>query len=109
MRLKEKKILQKFAATLKKFSAQGAKKVEYGNWFIYLLQRLTDHAIRRKKHQIVRRSTQSKHVIATKICAIKEVENEMKLLNMRGSRSQWEPYFVFCSFIRNHFNNCIRL
>ena len=30
MRLKEKKILKKFAATLKKFSAQGAKKVEYG-------------------------------------------------------------------------------
>ena len=30
MRLKEKKLLQKFAATLKKFSAQGAKKVEYG-------------------------------------------------------------------------------
>ena len=27
--LKEKKLLQKFAATLKKFSAQGAKKVEY--------------------------------------------------------------------------------
>ena len=31
MRLKEKKLLKKFAATLKKFSAQGAKKVEYGN------------------------------------------------------------------------------
>ena len=31
MRLKEKNLLQKFAATLKKFSAQGAKKVEYGN------------------------------------------------------------------------------
>ena len=31
MRLKEKKLLQKFAATLKKFSALGAKKVEYGN------------------------------------------------------------------------------
>ena len=31
MRLKEKKLLQKFAATLKKFSAQGAKKVEYSN------------------------------------------------------------------------------
>ena len=30
MRLKEKKLLQKFAATLKKFSAQGAKKVKYG-------------------------------------------------------------------------------
>ena len=30
MRLKEKKLLQTFAATLKKFSAQGAKKVEYG-------------------------------------------------------------------------------
>ena len=30
MRLKEKKLLQKFAATLKKFNAQGAKKVEYG-------------------------------------------------------------------------------
>ena len=30
MRLKEKKLLQKFAVTLKKFSAQGAKKVEYG-------------------------------------------------------------------------------
>ena len=30
MRLKEKKLLKKFAATLKKFSAQGAKKVEYG-------------------------------------------------------------------------------
>ena len=30
MRLKEKKILKKFAATQKKFSAQGAKKVEYG-------------------------------------------------------------------------------
>ena len=30
MRLKEKKILQKFAAILKKFSAQGAKKVDYG-------------------------------------------------------------------------------
>ena len=29
MRLKEKKLLQKYAATLKKFSAQGAKKVEY--------------------------------------------------------------------------------
>ena len=29
MRLKEKKLLKKFAATLKKFSAQGAKKVEY--------------------------------------------------------------------------------
>ena len=27
---KRKKILKKFAATLKKFSAQGAKKVEYG-------------------------------------------------------------------------------
>ena len=36
MRLKEKKLLQKFAATLKKFSAQGAKKVEYGN--LHLLQ-----------------------------------------------------------------------
>ena len=31
MRLKEKNLLQKFAATLKKFSAQGAKKVEYGS------------------------------------------------------------------------------
>ena len=31
MRLKEKNLLQKFAATLKKFSAQGAKKVEYSN------------------------------------------------------------------------------
>ena len=30
MRLKEKHLLTKFAATLKKFSAQGAKKVEYG-------------------------------------------------------------------------------
>ena len=30
MRLKEKNLLKKFAATLKKFSAQGAKKVEYG-------------------------------------------------------------------------------
>ena len=30
MHLKEKKLLKKFAATLKKFSAQGAKKVEYG-------------------------------------------------------------------------------
>ena len=30
MRLKEKKLLQKFAATLKKFSAHGVKKVEYG-------------------------------------------------------------------------------
>ena len=30
MRLKEKKILQKFAAILKKFSAQGAKNVDYG-------------------------------------------------------------------------------
>ena len=30
MRLKEKKLLKKFAATLKKLSAQGAKKVEYG-------------------------------------------------------------------------------
>ena len=30
MRLKEKNLLQTFAATLKKFSAQGAKKVEYG-------------------------------------------------------------------------------
>ena len=33
MRLKEKNLLQKFAATLKKFSAQGAKKVEYGKSF----------------------------------------------------------------------------
>ena len=33
MRLKEKKLLQKFAATLKKFSAQGAKKVKYGKLF----------------------------------------------------------------------------
>ena len=32
MRLKEKNLLKKFAATLKKFSAQGAKKVEYGMW-----------------------------------------------------------------------------
>ena len=30
MRLKEKNLLQNFAATLKKFSAQDAKKVEYG-------------------------------------------------------------------------------
>ena len=30
MRLKEKNLLKKFAATLKKFSAQVAKKVEYG-------------------------------------------------------------------------------
>ena len=30
MRLNEKNLLQKFAATLKKFSAHGAKKVEYG-------------------------------------------------------------------------------
>ena len=30
MRLKEKKILKKFATILKKFSAQGAKKVDYG-------------------------------------------------------------------------------
>ena len=30
MRLKYKNLLQKFAATLKKFNAQGAKKVEYG-------------------------------------------------------------------------------
>ena len=29
MRLKEKKLLKKFAATLKKLSAQGAKKVDY--------------------------------------------------------------------------------
>ena len=35
MRLKEKKLLQKFAATLKKLSAQGAKKVKYG---IYTVQ-----------------------------------------------------------------------
>ena len=34
MRLKEKKLLKKFAATLKKFSAQGAKKVEYGMPFL---------------------------------------------------------------------------
>ena len=34
MHLKEKKILKKIAATLKKFSAQGAKKVEYGK-FLY--------------------------------------------------------------------------
>ena len=32
MRLKEKNLLKKFAATLKKFSAQGAKKVEYGKF-----------------------------------------------------------------------------
>ena len=32
MHLKEKKILQKFAAILKKFSAQGAKKVDYGKF-----------------------------------------------------------------------------
>ena len=30
MRLKEKNLLKKFAATLKKFRAKGAKKVEYG-------------------------------------------------------------------------------
>ena len=30
MHLKEKNLLKKFAATLKKFSAQGAKNVEYG-------------------------------------------------------------------------------
>ena len=30
MRLKEKKILQKFAAILKKFSPQGATKADYG-------------------------------------------------------------------------------
>ena len=35
MRLKEKNLLQKFAATLKKFSAQGAKKVEYGMEFCF--------------------------------------------------------------------------
>ena len=36
MRLKEKKMLQRFAATLKKFSAQGAKKVDYGIDFLGL-------------------------------------------------------------------------
>ena len=35
MRLKEKKLLKKFAATLKKFSAQGAKKVEYGRSYFH--------------------------------------------------------------------------
>ena len=39
MRLKEKKLLQKFAATLKKFSAQGAKKVEYGMFKGVLIDR----------------------------------------------------------------------
>ena len=38
MRLKEKNLLQKFAATLKKFSAQGAKKVEYGMLFHFTFQ-----------------------------------------------------------------------
>ena len=38
MRLKEKNLLQKFAATLKKFSAQGAKKVEYGIFLALLNQ-----------------------------------------------------------------------
>ena len=37
MRLKEKNLLQKFAATLKKFSEQGAKKVEYGTCVVYSL------------------------------------------------------------------------
>ena len=32
MRWKEKNLLQNYAATLKKFSAQGAKKVEYGKY-----------------------------------------------------------------------------
>ena len=36
MRLKEKKILQKFAAILKKFSAQGAKKVDYGKSIFFV-------------------------------------------------------------------------
>ena len=43
MRLKEKKILPKFAALLKKFSAQGAKKVDYG---ILYLKIETDGSIR---------------------------------------------------------------
>ena len=42
MRLKEKNLLQKFATTLKMFSAQGAKKVEYGIlskiWYVPTLQ-----------------------------------------------------------------------
>ena len=38
MRLKEKNLLQKFAATLKKFSAQGAKKVEYGRYLGVILE-----------------------------------------------------------------------
>ena len=38
MHLKEKKLLQKFAATLKKFSAQGAKKVEYGMYYHSVLK-----------------------------------------------------------------------
>ena len=43
MCLKEKNLLQKFAATLKEFSAQGAKKVEYGMSFwhvIYIIPRM---------------------------------------------------------------------
>ena len=39
MCLKEKNLLKKFAATLKKFSAQGAKKVEYGSSSASFLQR----------------------------------------------------------------------
>ena len=40
MRLKEKKLLKKFAAALKKFSAQGAKKVEYGNPYLDLFYKM---------------------------------------------------------------------
>ena len=45
MRLKEKKLLKKFAATLKKFSAQGAKKVEYGRCYrcFQILGKLNDN------------------------------------------------------------------
>ena len=39
MRLKENNLLKKIAATLKKFSAQGAKKVEYG--ILHLLYTLS--------------------------------------------------------------------
>ena len=50
MRLKEKKLLQKFATTLKKFSAQGAKKVEYGSFFSLLHSLDQDNS---QKHECV--------------------------------------------------------
>ena len=55
MRLKEKNLLKKFAATLKKFSAQGAEKVEYGSLLVILTLLVSEMKIAEFANSVDRR------------------------------------------------------